>query len=708
MEKIPPQADTPQVDTPPTPWTEKDFAEHWTSKGRAMLTSQEWEITLWLSGLPPEDYQERRQYLAAGLGMKPATLDALYKLTFDEAREFVMRLPQEDFEDQRIHLSKWLGYRLNVLDGWRAEAKQAAKTLQQDRKAKAPERERQGSAVTWPEPELWADPVNGAALLDEMVMVIETYVSLSSDQAAACALWSTMTWLHSELDISAFLHVTSATKRCGKSLLAGEVVPAFLYRPLPTSGRITEAALFRIVEQHHPALVIDEFDTFLRNSPELQGLINGSHRRAGAFALRCEGDDHLVRQFKTFSPKLLCGIGKLEDTIQDRAIRITLTRRPPGGTPLPLWRDRDRDQIETLQRKIARWIGDNRESILQDRGQVSFPPTLDDRSRDCWESLLSIANKAGGLWKNRAYAAAEELSRSDIDEDSARELLIHHVKDIFTEMGDPPAIHTKDLLGRLVEIEGAAWGDWKQGRPLSDRGLSSLLRDFGIKSRDVRIAETVKKGYRFEDFEAVWVSYSSQRGGHTPILAATTLQTNGGKGFSDSQTLHSKSDVAARNPLKPSTHATCSVVADGLGGDGGSKKERTLFTDQSHESREHVTAAFGVHLGEIEPEEDGFLRKLLIDLEAKIASGELLRAEAQVYMWDSIFFAVKPPSLNRWWTTPVAELSAARLSELESGRLLPPGILDAEAWREDRNESGPEDITHSRRKNGKLMGPPTN
>ena len=46
MQKIPPQADTHH------PWTEKDFAEHWTSKGRAMLTCQEWEITLWLSGLP--------------------------------------------------------------------------------------------------------------------------------------------------------------------------------------------------------------------------------------------------------------------------------------------------------------------------------------------------------------------------------------------------------------------------------------------------------------------------------------------------------------------------------------------------------------------------------------------------------------------------------------------------------------------------------
>ena len=144
-----------------------------------MLACQEWEITLRLSGLPPEDYQERRQYLAAGLGMKPATLDALYELSFDEKREFVMRLPQEDFEDQRNHLSKWLGHRLNVLDDWRREAKKAAKASQQDRKAKAPERERQGSAVTWPEPELWADPVNGADLLDEMVLVVKTYVSLS-------------------------------------------------------------------------------------------------------------------------------------------------------------------------------------------------------------------------------------------------------------------------------------------------------------------------------------------------------------------------------------------------------------------------------------------------------------------------------------------------------------------------------------------------
>ena len=311
-------------------------------------------------------------------------------------------------------------------------------------------------------------------------------------------------------------------------------------------------------------------------------------------------------------------------------------------------------------------------------------------------------------WPSLAYAAAEELSRSDIDEDSARELLIHHVKDVFAALGDPASIHTKDLLDHLIEIEGAPWGDWKQGRPLSARGLSSLLRDFGIKSRDVRIAETVKKGYRFSDLMGTWEAYSPKKGASPPLQNATTLQTSSGKGFSDSKTLHSKSGVADRNPSKPNAHAGCSVVADRIGGGVGAAKEKNLFTAPSHESREHVTAAFGVHLGEIDPEVDGFLRRLLLDLERKIASKELSLAEGRIYLWDAIFFAVKPPSLNRWWTTPLAELSAARLSELESGRLLPPGILSTEAWWVDLpNESGPEGIMQVKGEvDGKLMGPP--
>ena len=50
------------------------------------------------------------------------------------------------------------------------------------------------------------------------------------------ALWIAVTWIHNRLEISPFLNLTSATKRCGKSLLL-EVLGELVYRPLPVGGR---------------------------------------------------------------------------------------------------------------------------------------------------------------------------------------------------------------------------------------------------------------------------------------------------------------------------------------------------------------------------------------------------------------------------------------------------------------------------------------
>ena len=68
--------------------------------------------------------------------------------------------------------------RVSTLDSWR----------------KGKEREHQGQAFVWPE------PVDGAALLDELAAVVEIYVSLTSNQASAVALWAAMTWLHEDLE----------------------------------------------------------------------------------------------------------------------------------------------------------------------------------------------------------------------------------------------------------------------------------------------------------------------------------------------------------------------------------------------------------------------------------------------------------------------------------------------------------------------------
>ena len=106
----------------------------------------------------------------------------------------------------------------------------------------------QGQPLDWAEVEPWPDPVDGAALLDAIAELIRRYVDMPETSADAVALWVVHASIHDRLEISTFLNITSATKRCGKSLLM-EVLATLVCKPLAASGRITPAALFRTIER---------------------------------------------------------------------------------------------------------------------------------------------------------------------------------------------------------------------------------------------------------------------------------------------------------------------------------------------------------------------------------------------------------------------------------------------------------------------------
>ena len=121
-----------------------------------------------------------------------------------------------------------------------------------------------GRALEWSEPEPWPEPVRGAMLLLDIAGFLRRHVVMSEALADTVALWIAMTWLHDGLELSTFLNVTSATKRCGKSLLM-EALGCLVHRPLAVSGRITPAALFRVIERDTPTMLLDEADTFFGN-----------------------------------------------------------------------------------------------------------------------------------------------------------------------------------------------------------------------------------------------------------------------------------------------------------------------------------------------------------------------------------------------------------------------------------------------------------
>jgi hypothetical protein len=198
------------------------------------------------------------------------------------------------------------------------------------RKPEVPAEAGKGKPLDLPEPEPWAEPVDGTELLAGLVEQIQRYVIVSDHAALGAALWVIHAHAHDVAFYSPRLTLTSPTMRCGKSTML-QTIGRLIPRPLLTAN-ITPAALFRVVEAAKPSLLIDEADSFAHENEELRGVINSSHCRLDAFVVRAvpAGDDYEARRFSTWAPMAIASIGKVASTIADRSIIIGMERKPLG------------------------------------------------------------------------------------------------------------------------------------------------------------------------------------------------------------------------------------------------------------------------------------------------------------------------------------------------------------------------------------------
>ena len=331
-----------------------------------------------------------------------------------------------------------------------------------------------------------------------------------------------MTWLHDRLDLSPFLHLTSATRRCGKSALL-EVIGTLVHRPLMTS-HATVAAIFRLIERDGPTLLLDESDRRFRgaDAAALIGIINSSQRRESAYIYRCTGGDHELTAFATWCPKAFAGIGHLPDTVMDRSVVLRLERQAPGTAPR--WRDHDRDLVTALQRRILRWVTDNADAILLARAGLTFPDVLHDRARDAWEILLAVGHVAGGEWagSGRAWAACVYVDADAENEGGPEEQLLADLRAVFHSEGDPPALATVSILDALYKMDSRPWGRYEKGKRLSPHGLAKLLRPFQVTPNTVRLAGGgILKGYKHDALDPLWKAYFP--GVDAPQISVTSV-----------------------------------------------------------------------------------------------------------------------------------------------------------------------------------------
>jgi putative DNA primase/helicase len=353
------------------------------------------------------------------------------------------------------------------------------------------------------DPAPWPSPVDGAAVLDEVVATLARFVALSPGEPEAVALWIMHAHVHDAAFVSPILAALSPQKRCGKSTLLA-VLKSLVPRALPAAN-ISPAALFRAVENYRPTLLVDEADSFLKDSEELRGILNSGHVRTSATVVRCEGDSHAVKTFSTWAPKFVALIGRLPETLEDRSIVISMRRAMRGEVPERLRLDR-LDSLAPVLQRLARWAADHLDTLRKADPEV--PDTIvSDRARDNWRPLIGIADAAGGTWPRRAREAATLLHGTTEDE-SVAVVLLGDLRDLF-ETQSAERLASSEIAAALGKMEERPWPEWRDGKAITTRGVARLLKLFGIKPcppwRDGDVSGI--RGYRRSDFVEAWERY---------------------------------------------------------------------------------------------------------------------------------------------------------------------------------------------------------
>lgn len=378
------------------------------------------------------------------------------------------------------------------------------------------------------------------SVLDDVHTLLGRFVAYPSPEAhVAHTLWVAHTHLMDAWESTPRIAFLSAEKGSGKTR-ALEITELLVPRPVQAVN-VTPAHLFRKVgdEAGPPTILFDEIDTVFgpkaKDNEEIRGLLNAGHRR-GAVAGRCvvRGKRVETEEIPAFAAVAVAGIGDVPETIMSRSVVERMRRRAPG------------ERVEAYRRRVHSAEGHKLRTRLETWAKKvlpavstawpAMPPGIEDRDADVWEPLLAVADAVGGEWPERARRSAVALVAES--KESTPSLGVRLLEDLRAAFGDADALATDVILSRLTGLEPigttvdglpivldeSPWADL-YGKLLNARGLAMRLRQYGVKSKNVRVDGRVVKGYAREDLYDPWQRYLQPDPASAPPQESATSAT---------------------------------------------------------------------------------------------------------------------------------------------------------------------------------------
>jgi len=340
---------------------------------------------------------------------------------------------------------------------------------------------------------LKVEPVDAAQLIRDLEKFFSERAHLPEGAALLLAFWVLNTWTYELFDTVPYLSLESAVPGCGKTTVV-RLLKAVSCRSQGATS-ITEAVLFRFVDQRRPTLLIDEAETIEGRSERAEALKAICHEgyKQGGQVARCEGDDHQIHFYNVFGPKLFAAIGGLSGALLERCHVIHMEKAPKGSTRKTIrLRQLERDAKPLLEKLEAYTIQGSPAltHLYNTEPDAGYWPAITDREAELWSPLLYHARLAGGDLERRLLAVVD-IFAGEKAEIQATEWRVAQTIALLEAISKHEASEftPSDLLERLVGTE--AWSrpfaeikgtgdDAKAGRAAK---VGYALRKFRLKGR---------------------------------------------------------------------------------------------------------------------------------------------------------------------------------------------------------------------------------
>jgi hypothetical protein len=332
------------------------------------------------------------------------------------------------------------------------------------------------------------------------------------------ALWAIAASVKAEaVDFAPRLLVEGPTG-WGKSTTAEAIqllVPRAFYGAV-----LTAASIYRIMDQWHPTLLVDE--STISEHPEIRQVLRAGFKRGTRIARASQNADSGIVVIDPFGYAILTSLVDLPEDVVNRCFVV---RVPPGEPAKRVWQgDPEARRLRTVLARLRLEVlaGLSYPDLAEAAQEARTKPGLERRSRDKLSALWPYAKQYGVV--DQLVDAAGRLESDSTEQLAASDkgVVVSALANLVREAGGLTALRAGDLdlvrvhagVQRVLIAEGEATmvnGEMiVDARKYSPRDFTGrLVREIGLK---VKVAGGRSRIDR-STFLVLWPNISSRYGG---------------------------------------------------------------------------------------------------------------------------------------------------------------------------------------------------